>query len=248
VRIAALFDVHGNLPALDAALAAVHSADVDRIVVGGDVVVGPMSGDTLDRLLAVDVPVDFIYGNCETAVLAQRAGANPGGLPPQVLDTIRWEAAHLRADHAQLLTRWPKTLRLEIDGVGRVLFCHGTPRDENEIFSRLTSDDRVRSIIADVDADLVVCGHTHMQFDRTVGAIRVVNAGSVGMPFGATGAHWLLLGPDVQLQRTAYDLPTAADRIRQTNYPQADDFVAHYLLQPPSEAQMLEAFAKAEPT
>ncbi len=194
------------------------------------------------------MPVDFIYGNCETAVLAQRAGADPGRLPIQVLDAIRWEAAHLRTDHAQLLAGWPKTLRLDIDGMGCVLFCHGTPRDENEIFSRLTSDDRLRSIFDGVGADVVVCGHTHMQFDRTVGAIRIVNAGSVGMPFGGTGAHWLLLGPDVQLQRTPYDLSNAADRIRQTNYPQAGDFVAHYLLHPPPEAQMLEAFAKAEPT
>jgi putative phosphoesterase len=248
MHVAALYDIHGNLPALEAVLDELRRTPVDRIVVGGDVVVGPMSGDALDRLLAVDVPVDFIYGNCETAVLAQRAGAEPGRLPPQVLDAIRWEAAHLRTDHAHFLTGWPKTLRLEVDGVGRVLFCHGTPRDENEIFSRLTSDDRVRSILDAVDADVVVCGHTHMQFDRTVGAIRVVNAGSVGMPFGATGAHWLLLGPDVQLQRTPYDLSNAADRIRRTSYPQADDFVAHYLLQPPSESQMLEAFAKAETT
>jgi len=247
-RVAALYDIHGNLPALEAALAEAGRANVDRIVVGGDVVVGPMSGDALDRILAVQVPVHFIFGNCETAVLAQRAGADPGRLPAQALDAIRWEAEHLRADHAQVLAGWPKTLRLDVGGVGRVLFCHGTPRDENEIFSRLTSDDRLRSILDGVDADVVVCGHTHMQFDRTIGKIRVVNAGSVGMPFGEAGAHWLLLGPDVQLQRTPYDLSSAADRLRRTNYPQADDFVAHYLLQRPSEAQMLEAFAKAEPT
>ena len=85
-----------------------------------------------------------------------------------------------------------------------------------------------------------------MQFDRMVGRIRVVNAGSVGMPFGEPGADWLLLGPDVQLLHTRYDLTKAAERIRDTTYPQAQDFAARYVLQPPSEREMLEVFARAE--
>jgi hypothetical protein len=85
-----------------------------------------------------------------------------------------------------------------------------------------------------------------MQFDRTIGRTRVVNAGSVGMPFGEPGADWLLLGPDVQLRHTSYDLTKAADRIRQSDYPEADDFVARYLLRPPAEEEMLEALARAE--
>ena len=93
---------------------------------------------------------------------------------------------------------------------------------------------------------LVVCGHTHMQFDRTIGGVRVVNAGSVGMPFGEPGAYWLLLGPNIQFQRTTYDLAKAAERIRATNYPQAQDFAARNVLQPPSETEMLEAFSKVE--
>jgi diadenosine tetraphosphatase ApaH/serine/threonine PP2A family protein phosphatase len=93
---------------------------------------------------------------------------------------------------------------------------------------------------------LVICGHTHMQFDRTVGRIRVVNAGSVGMPFGVPGAYWLLLGPDVQLRRTPYDLTKAAERIRGTSYPQARDFAAHNVLHPPSEEETLRVFANGE--
>lgn len=92
----------------------------------------------------------------------------------------------------------------------------------------------------------VVCGHTHMQFDRMIGSIRVLNAGSVGMPFGEPGAYWLLLGPDAELRHTQFDLRKAAERIRNTKYPQAEDFAAHYVLRPPSEAQMLEAFARVE--
>lgn len=73
-----------------------------------------------------------------------------------------------------------------------------------------------------------------------------MNAGSVGMPFGQSGAYWLLLEPDVQLRRTPYDFPKAAQRIRETNYPQAQNFAAHNILQPPSETEMLEVFTRVE--
>jgi len=93
---------------------------------------------------------------------------------------------------------------------------------------------------------VVVCGHTHMRFDRTIGRVRVLNAGSVGMPYGEPGAYWLLLGPTVQFRHTHYDLTKAAERIRDTNYPQAHDFAAHNVLQPPSEGEMLEVFTQVE--
>jgi len=91
----------------------------------------------------------------------------------------------------------------------------------------------------------VICGHTHMQFDRMIGSTRVVNAGSVGMPFGAPGADWLLLGPDVELRHTAYDLTAAAERIRASHYPQAEDFAARNVLQPPTEADVLPGLTSA---
>ena len=95
-----------------------------------------------------------------------------------------------------------------------------------------------------VDAPLVVCGHTHMQFDRTVGPIRIVNAGSVGMPFGEPGAYWLLLGPHLVFRHTSYDLTEAVDRIRATGYPEADEFAEGNVLSPPAESAMLEAFSR----
>jgi predicted phosphodiesterase len=145
-----------------------------------------------------------------------------------------------------VLARWPKTLRIEIDGLGQVLFCHSTPRSETEVFTRLTAEDRLLPIFEELNASVVVCGHTHMQFSRTIGTTRVVNAGSVGMPFGEPGAYWLLLDGDVHLRHTPYDLEKAAARIGATSYPQAQDFAAKNVLQPPSEKEMLEAFAKAE--
>ena len=101
-------------------------------------------------------------------------------------------------------------------------------------------------VFAGLGVTLVVCGHTHMQFDRLVGTMRVVNAGSVGMPFGLSRAHWLLLGPDVELRSTPYDLREAAERIGATDYPQAEDFARNSVLNPPSERAMLEGFSRAE--
>jgi predicted phosphodiesterase len=159
---------------------------------------------------------------------------------------MRWSAQQLFPEYEQLLAGWAKTLRIEIGGLRVVLFCHATPRDDNEIFTRLTPEERLLPIFEGLDVAVVICGHTHMQVDRMVGSIRIVNAGSVGMPFGEPGADWLLLEPDVQLQHTAYDLTKAAERIRKTDYPQAQDFAANYVLQPPSEEKMLEAFTRAE--
>jgi predicted phosphodiesterase len=134
---------------------------------------------------------------------------------------------------------------LEISGLGEVLFCHATPRNETEIFTRLTPEERLLPIFDGLNVSVVVCGHTHMQFDRMIGKTRVVNAGSVGEPYGTPGADWLLLGPDVQLQHTPNDLTKAAERIRATDFPGAVDF-AKEVIQPPPEAEMLEVFTKAE--
>ena len=257
MRVAALYDIHGNLPALEAVLQDVRQADVDQIVVGGDVVPGPMPRETLGRLLDLDLPTHFIHGNGELAILAQMAeartgsvtywGTTSGARPPEsIIEIYRWTAAQLQPELEPLLARWPKTVRLEIDGLGQVLFCHSTPRSETEVFTRLTSEERLLPIFEGLDARVVVCGHTHMQFDRMIGRTRVVNAGSVGMPFGEPGAYWLLPGSDVQLRHTPYDPAKAAECIRATSYPQAEDFAAHNVLQPPSEKEMLEAFANAE--
>jgi predicted phosphodiesterase len=249
VRVAALYDIHGNLPALEAVLQEIRQADVDHIVVGGDVLPGPMPRETLACLLNLDIPVEFIHGNGDREVLAQMTGTETDWCrtaPEQWRAPVRWTAQELRPDHARLLAAWPATCRVEIRGLGAVLFCHATPRNDTEAFTRLTPEDRLLPVFEGVNVPVVVCGHTHMQFDRQVGRVRVANAGSVGMPFGEPGADWLVLGPDVQLRHTAYDLLKAAERIRDTSYPQAQDFAARYVLHPPSESEMLEAFSRVE--
>lgn len=246
MRVAALYDIHGNLPALEAVLDDVRLAGVELIVVGGDVMPGPMSREVLECLLDLDLPVQFIQGNCEIDALAEMSGTGAVRFPEQAREIMRWSAQQLFPEYEQLLSGWPKTLRLEVGGLGPVLFCHATPRDDNEIFTRLTPEERLLPIFVGLDVAVVVCGHTHMQFDRMVGRIRVVNAGSVGMPFGEPGADWLLLDGEVRLQRTSYDLTKAAERICKTNYPQAQEFAANHVLQPPKEEQMLEVFIRAE--
>ncbi len=241
--VAALYDIHGNLPALEAVLADVRAAGVARMVVGGDVLPGPMPRESLACLLELDIPVDFIRGNGDREVIAPT-----GAVPESFREAMRWNAAQLGPEDERLLSNWPLTLRLTIPGIGDVLFCHATPRNDVEIFTRLTPEERLMPIFGTLDAALAVCGHTHMPFDRTVGRVRVVNAGSVGMPFGEPGASWLLLGPGVELRRTSYDLAAAADRVRATGYPQAEEFAARNILQPPSEEDILKMFAQAELT
>jgi putative phosphoesterase len=246
MRLAALYDIHANLPALEAVLEEVRQAQVDRIVIGGDIVPGPMPRETLAALQNIEIPMDFIYGNGEVAVLQQMAGKDPSQVPEPYRPIIRWTAQQLGPEHEPSIRQWARTIQFEVPGLGSVLFCHATPRDENECFTRTTPEERLLQVFAGVEADLVVCGHTHMQFDRKIGCIRVVNAGSVGMPFGDPGADWLLLGPDVQLRHTQYNLADAAERIRATNYPEAEDFANRNVLQPPSAGKMAEVFARAE--
>jgi putative phosphoesterase len=246
MRVAALYDIHGNLPALEAVLDEIRQAGVDQVVVGGDVVPGPMPRDAIMRLLDLDLPVQFIMGNGDREVLACMRGAETGSVPAQFREVMRWVARQLPREYEQLLSSWPDTLRVRIPGLGEVLFCHATPRNDTEIFTRLTPEDRLTPLFEGLGVAAVICGHTHMQFDRTIGRVRVVNAGSVGMPFGKPGADWLLLGPDIQLRHTVYDLTKAVERIRETAYPQARDFAAHNVRQPPSEEGMIEAFSKVE--
>jgi len=249
MRIAVIYDIHANLPALEAVLQEVREVKADRILVGGDVLPGPLPQETIQSLLDLDIPTEFIRGNGDREVLAQMDGVQSDWYrtaPEGWREPVRWTAQQLQNRHRRLLSSWPSTYQLGIPGLGQVLFCHATPRNDTEIFTRLTPESQLLPLFDGLGFPMVVCGHTHMQFDRMVGTTRVLNAGSVGMPFGKPGADWLLLGPDVQLRHTGYDFLRAAERIRRTTYPQADDFAARSILRPPSEGETLAAFSQAE--
>ncbi len=232
-RMAALYDIHGNLPALDAVLEDVQRAEVQLIVVGGDIFPGPLAAESLDRLLGCGISIVKVRGNGERAVLECRAGEISDTLPPQARAAIEWHAAHLEPRHEQTLKSFLPTTRLMVPGTGRVLFVHATPTSDTDIFTERTPDQVLRGIFVDAEADVVVCGHTHIQFDRTVDGLRIVNAGSVGMPFDRPGAYWALIDNGVTLRRTAYDVDAAAAIVRRTSYPGALEFADRYILNSP---------------
>lgn len=240
MRIAAIYDIHGNLPALEAVLGEVVQAKVDLLVVGGDVVAGPLPRETLTALLNLEIPVRFVRGNADRCLVEWMAGESMAALPERVQKSVVWVAEQLEAEHLRFMASWPAKITLKVDGIGDVLFCHATPRSDKEVFTRITPQSRLLPLFADVTAKLVVCGHTHMQFDRQIGAVRVVNAGSVGKPYGKSGAYWLMLAPDVQFRRTRYNLQEAAKQIRATTYPQAETFVRDFIIGSLPEAEALE--------
>jgi predicted phosphodiesterase len=153
-----------------------------------------------------------------------------------------WVVGQLDDRHREYIAALPEQIVLDVEGVGHVLFCHGSPRSDEEMILKTTPDEWLREMLAGVEADVVVCGHTHMQFDRRVDRWRVVNAGSVGLAYGAPGAHWLLVGPDVEHRRTPYDADAFADRVKMFDWPIAERFAEENIRTVPSEQEALEFF------
>jgi putative phosphoesterase len=242
VRVAALYDIHGNLPALEAVTAEVDEARADLVLVGGDVVTGPFPSETLERLSGLGDRAYFIRGNADR-VLVEDAGEPTG--PSPWPERQAWTRAQLTDEQRRLLATLAHTVTREVGGLGEVLFCHGSPRSDEEIITRATSPERLSEIMSGVGQRVVVCGHTHVQFDRMIGGVRLVNAGSVGMPYeDEPGAYWALLGPDVELRRTEYDLERAAAAIRASGFPGADEFADEHVLHPAGADEATEQFER----
>ena len=245
MKVAALYDIHGNLPALEAVLNEIDREGVDMIVIGGDIVPGPMSLDVLEVLLRLGDRVSWIRGNCEREVVEAFDGGSFSYIKSkEVRAATIWTAGQMEQRQRDFMAALPEKISFHIEGLGEVLFCHGSPRSDMEILTEATPQERLREVLAGVKEDVVVCGHTHMQFDRVCDGKRVLNAGSVGMPYGVPGAYWLLLGPDVSLRKTNYDLEAAADLVRKTEYPLAQDFAANNILKPETAQEAIEYFEK----
>jgi predicted phosphodiesterase len=219
VRVAALYDVHGNLPALEAVLAEVEREQPDAIVFGGDIIAGPMPRQTLELVLGLGERALLIRGNADRVVLEFRRGMREGG----VGFADAWVGEQLSDEQAELLDGLPLTVTLEVDALGPTCFCHATPRSDEEIFTERDSDDVVAGMLEGVEERTIVCGHTHIQHERRVGLWRVINAGSVGIAYGILGAQWALLGSDVELRQTDYDRQGAARLIRETGWFESGD-------------------------
>ncbi|HLY32668.1 MAG TPA: metallophosphoesterase family protein [Ktedonobacterales bacterium] len=247
MKIAALYDIHGNLPALNAVLGELEDIQPDLIVVGGDIISGPMPEQTLERLLQLDDRTRFIRGNADREVVTAYDGQPFGqNMAEEVQAVTRWVAGRLPRAQRDFLAALPEQLVLSVEGLGAVLFCHATPRSDEEIFTPITPDDRLAVIFANVEQQFVVCGHTHMQFERRAGALRILNAGSVGMPYAdQPGAYWLLLGSEgFEFRRTAYDVAAAAQEVKASGYPQAREFAEENVMTVPTAAEAMAIFER----
>jgi putative phosphoesterase len=207
VKVAALYDVHGMTWALEAVLAEVEDERVDLVLFGGDIVYGPYPREAVELARSV-AGARFVRGNCE-----------------RELD--EWDRAHLDPDQLQ----WAQELPLALS-VDHVLYCHATPTDDTPRTTALTPDDVLEERFGGLEERLVVIGHTHHQFDRRAGEVRVVNAGSVGMPYESeVAAFWTLIDDgDPVFRRTPFDVERAVAEVRASGWPLADGFVAENLL------------------
>jgi putative phosphoesterase len=214
VRVAALYDVHGNLPALEAVLDELEREGVDEVVFGGDLTWGPLPQETLALARSLD-HARFVRGNCDR-------------------EPSDWERSCLSAEEIRFLQELPESV--ELDGV---LYCHATPRSDEDVVTPATPDEWLGEILAGVRQHTVVAGHTHMQQDRRVGRVRFVNAGSVGLPYeGEVAAFWALVeGANVELRKTLLDLDRLSDLFRQSRWPQAPRILRENVLQPVTREQ-----------
>ena len=239
MNVLAVYDIHGNIDALEAVLADPRAAAPDALVVGGDTVPGPFARAALDRLEHLDVPLHWIRGNGERETAAQAAPGAPVPAPDDdALITAAMTAENLGAARAMALGELPLTLTL--DGV---LYCHATPRSDEEIVTRASSAERYAEVLGDAAAALVVAGHTHQQDDRRVGDVRFINAGSVGLPYEGDGAaRWLWVAdgrPD--LRATEYDAAAAGIRMLAAGWPD-EDSVRAALIDPVDPLIVTELF------
>jgi predicted phosphodiesterase len=241
MRVAVLCDIHGNLPALQAVLSEVEAAGVDLVVFGGDVAAGPMPVETIELLADYGGQARFVRGNADREMVEIFDGSR------KAADDTRlgWPASVLSPAHRDFLAGFEPAVEVEVDGLGLVMCCHAGPvSDELPIITPATPDAVIAETLGSIPADLVVAGHTHMQFDRRVAGKRMVNAGSVGMPYAdSPGAYWALLGPEVDLRRSDYNFQGAADAVRRTGFPERED-LADGIIQPPTAMEAIRVFER----
>ncbi|SEE60786.1 metallophosphoesterase family protein [Jiangella alba] len=239
--VAVLSDVHGALPALEAVLAEPDVRSAERIVLTGDIAAGPLPVETLDRVVAEGERVVWVRGNADRELVAVARGGTSR------IDVSDWAGKQLRADQVELLANLPHPVTLDVGGFGPVLFCHGTPRDDDEVVLVDSSLARWAEVLSTVPGDVrtVVCGHTHMPFQRLVDRRLVVNPGSVGMPYGRPGPHWALLHDGVvSLRRTAIDPDALGDAVvAASGYPDRATWADEYARTVHSDAEALTVFA-----
>jgi predicted phosphodiesterase len=236
VRVAALADIHGNAPALEAVLPEVERERPDLIVFCGDLTWGALPEETLALLEPLRDRARFVQGNSEHDLLAWLAGKpveNGGERIPWMIER------HSRA--ADFLGTYEEAVVVDVDGLGSTRFVHGSPRSVIEVVTERTPTERVREFMDGVRERAIVTAHMHVQYDRVVDGVRLLSPGSVGLPYeGRQGAYWAMLGPDVELRRTEYDVDAAVERLRSSTLPSFADRELPLLLEPLSRDEAIE--------
>ena len=241
-RVAVLADVHGNAVALAAVLAELEREQPDAVVHCGDLTWGPLPAETVELLEGHGVL--FVRGNADRAVteLADRLQDPEAEATPRE----RWMVEHHDPSLRALLAGFPATVELEVDGLGDVLFTHGSPRSDEELVTVETPESRLAEAIAGTSAEIIATAHTHVRYERPVLGRTLFNPGSVGMPYeGEPGAYWALLGagraaggPAIEHRRTAYDLDEAERRYRESGDPLTTEMI-EILRHPPTPAEVI---------
>jgi predicted phosphodiesterase len=238
--VAVLSDIHGVLPVLEAVLAEPDVQAAALVVVTGDHAAGPMPVEVLDRLVSLGERCVLVRGNADRELVAVARGGTSGHRESA------WAAAQLRPDQVELLAGLPHPVVVDVDGFGPVLFCHGSPRDDDEVVlvdSRLAWWEEVFADVPD-EVRTVVCGHTHMPFARLVDRRLVVNPGSIGMPYGRAGGSWALLAAgQVSLRHTPIDIDAACSEIEaRSGYPGRAEWAEEYVRSRNSDADAVRVF------
>jgi len=225
MRIGILSDVHSNLPALEAVLSDIDAAGADvRYALGDLVGYAPWPNEVLERLRSEGIPI--VMGNYDDGTGFERdecgcAYTNPA---EKALgdESFAWTKAHTSDENKAWLRTLHPEIRFEADS-RRYLLVHGSPRRINEYLYEDKPDETFARIAAGADADVIVCGHTHRPYDKTVGQARFVNVGSAGKPKdGDPRACWALLDTatsTVEIRRVTYDVEAAAKAVEESDLP-----------------------------
>jgi putative phosphoesterase len=237
VRVAVLADVHGNAPALAAVLEEIERESVDRLVFLGDLSWGSFPAETLELAMAHADRASFVRGNADRDLVEAYDRLEQGD---EVSERARWMVRRHGREHRDFLAGFRESAVLEVEGVGQTLFCHGSPRSLEELVTEATPEERMAELLEGVHQDVLVTAHTHVSYQRRVLGRRALNPGSVGLPYeGRRGAYWAVLGPDVELRVTQYDVDGVAEQMRASDEPRAAE-LAELLLQPPTREEVIE--------
>ena len=227
-KVAVISDVHGNAVALAAVLAELEREEPDSIVSCGDFTWGPLPEETYE--LGRRMNARFVRGNADRAVLENVSET----------EKEQWMQARHSDEMREFLAGFEDRVLIDVDGLGPVRFCHGSPRSDEECVTPETPEERVREFAAGVEEQVIVTGHVHIQFDREVAGIRSVNSGSVGLPYeGRRGAYWAMLGPGVDHRRTEYDVDEAVERYRASGWPGVDQII-EMTVDPPERREVID--------